>query len=138
LQPRLSKAGVQLREQLDDCYPDRNRSSDGWIGDARHSTRKSDHNPDADGWVRALDITANLGSYPNEMHSLVEEMRKFGRKRLEYIIYDGKIASRKSLWRWRKYKGINPHTKHAHFSFRKSADLDNSFWNVPMLGGSNG
>jgi hypothetical protein len=92
MQPRLSKAGVQLREQIDDCYPDRNRTSDGWIGDVRHSHTKSDHNPDADGWVRALDVTANLGSYPDEMHKLVEQMRKLGRKRLSYISLTVKSA----------------------------------------------
>ncbi len=32
----LCKAGQQLREQFDDSYPDRNRVSDGWIGDTRH------------------------------------------------------------------------------------------------------
>ena len=136
MNPRLSKAGVQLREQLDDCYPDRNRSSDGWIGDARHSKTKSDHNPDKDGWVRALDVTTNLGSHTDEMHRLVEQIRKYGRKKLTYIIFDGKIASRKTLWRWRPYKGINPHRTHAHFSFKKKADNDRSFWNIPMLGGS--
>lgn len=138
MQPKLSKAGIQLREQFDDCYPDRNRSSDGWIGDARHSATKSDHNPDKNGWVRAIDVTADLGALPSEMHLVVEELALSGDKRLSYIIFDGKIASRASLWRWRKYRGINPHTKHAHFSFRPSADLDNSFWNVPLLGGSNG
>lgn len=134
---KLSKAAIQLREQFDDCYPDRNRSSDGWIGDARH-TSKSDHTPDKKGWVRAIDVTANLGSYPDEMHRVVEQLRKYGRKRLAYIIFDGKICSPKSLWKWRTYKGINPHRKHAHFSFKKSADDNNSFWNVPLLGGSNG
>jgi hypothetical protein len=33
---RLCAAGVQLREQIDDDYPDRDRKSDGWIADARH------------------------------------------------------------------------------------------------------
>lgn len=138
MQPKLSKAAIQLREQFDDCYPDRNRSSDGWIGDARHSATKSDHVPDADGWVRALDVTANLGSYPDEMHRVVEQLRKLGRKRLAYIIFDGKICSPKTLWRWKRYTGINPHRKHAHFSFKKSADLKDKFWDIPLLGGSNG
>lgn len=31
--PKLCKAGQQLREQFDDSYPDRNRVSDGWVGD---------------------------------------------------------------------------------------------------------
>ncbi len=28
---KLCKAGIQLREQIDDDYPDRDRRSDGWI-----------------------------------------------------------------------------------------------------------
>ncbi len=56
MKPKLSKAAGQLREQIDDSFPERSRKSDGWIGDARHSTRKSDHNPDATGCVRAIDI----------------------------------------------------------------------------------
>ncbi len=54
MKPRLSKAAIQLREQFDDSYADRDRSSDGWIGDTRHAARPSDHNPDAQGWVRAI------------------------------------------------------------------------------------
>ncbi len=44
MKPVLSKAGQQLREQFDDTFPDRDRRSDGWIGDMRHSARPSDHN----------------------------------------------------------------------------------------------
>ncbi len=46
MKPRLSKSAIQLREQIDDAFPDRDRTSDGWIGDTRHAARKSDHNPD--------------------------------------------------------------------------------------------
>ena len=35
---KLCKAGQQLREQIDDEYPDRDRRSDGWIADARHQS----------------------------------------------------------------------------------------------------
>ncbi len=46
MKAKLSKAASQLREQIDDSFPDRDRTSDGWIGDTRHAARKSDHNPD--------------------------------------------------------------------------------------------
>ena len=38
---KLCKAGQQLRLQVDDSYPDRDRTSDGWIGDTRHQARAS-------------------------------------------------------------------------------------------------
>ena len=54
MKPWLCAAGTQLRDQIDTWYADRRTTADGWLGDARHSTRKSDHNPDADGCVRPL------------------------------------------------------------------------------------
>jgi hypothetical protein len=60
--PWLCAAGVQLRDQIDTWYPDRRSTSDGWIGDARHSASKSDHNPDKSGVVRAIDIDSRLDS----------------------------------------------------------------------------
>jgi len=48
MKPVLCKAGQQLREQFDDTFPDRDRTSDGWIADARHmQAGTSDHIPDA-------------------------------------------------------------------------------------------
>ncbi len=42
MKPRLSQSAIQLREQIDDAFPDRDRTSDGWIGDTRHAARKSE------------------------------------------------------------------------------------------------
>ena len=137
---KLSKAAVQLREQIDDCYPERSRKSDGTLGDSRHSARKSDHNPDANGWVRAIDITADLGVSLDETADLVEQLRKYAkkakRKRISYIIYNGRIASPILNWKWRKYRGSNPHKAHFHCSFTTLGDNDGSFFNIPMLGGT--
>ena len=59
---RLCRAGVTLRQQIDERWPARDRRSDGWIGDARHQkNRRSLHNPDKHGVVYALDIDENLG-----------------------------------------------------------------------------
>lgn len=140
MSPKLCKAGQQLRLQVDDSYLDRDRTSDGWIGDTRHSARPSDHNPDAAGIVRAIDIDRDLSydSKPDLMPDLADQIRlcaKRGDKRISYIIFNGKISSSKKGWAWRPYSGINPHTKHCHVSFTKAGDTDSSFFNIPMLGG---
>ena len=141
MKPKLSRAAIQLREQIDDAFPDRDRTSDGWIGDTRHAARKSDHNPDEQGWVRAIDIDRDLAGKkgkPDLMPDLVDQIRalaKSGDKRVSYIIFDGKICSPKKAWAWRAYDGINQHRAHAHFSFTIKGDEDNSFFNIPMIGG---
>jgi hypothetical protein len=140
MKPKLSKAASQLREQFDDTFPDRDRLSDGWIGDTRHSARKSDHNPDEQGWVRAIDIDRDLhkGGKPDIMPDIVDQVRlackSKSEKRISYIIFDGRICSHILNWKWRKYTGSNKHIKHAHFSFKKEADNAGAFFQVPMLG----
>lgn len=142
MSPWLCKAGQQLRLQIDDHYGDRDRSSDGWIGDARHSHLKSDHNPDksAKSVVRAIDIDRDLArkSKPDLMPYLADQIRlcaKSGDLRIKYLIFDGRIASSKRRWAWRKYTGSNSHKSHLHISFTSKGDLDGSFFNIPMLGG---
>ena len=141
MKSRLSKSVIQLREQADDAYPDRDRSSDGTIGDARHAASKSDHNPDAlTGYVRALDLDASLDGKDATAYYLADQIRAAAKrdKRIAYVIFNKKIASKRSLWRWVKYTGINPHIKHIHISFTKAGDEDSSFFQIPLLGGSNG
>ena len=137
---KLCKAGQQLREQIDDSFPDRDRTSDGWIGDARHAARPSDHNPDEQGIVHAIDIDRDLSgkAKPDLMPNLADQIRIAGRtdKRIKYVIFNGKIASAKSLWRWVAYRGINPHRHHCHISFTNKGDTDGSFFNIPMIGGT--
>jgi len=143
MKPKLSKAATQLREQFDDSFPERDRASDGWIADVRHMRAgKSDHIPDAQGWVRAIDIDADLSgrSKPEIMPDLADEIRKYAKsdakKRIAYIIFNGRIASPILGWKWRKYTGANQHNHHAHISFTKKADDDGAFFQIPMLGGS--
>jgi hypothetical protein len=141
MKPILCKAGQQLREQFDDCF-DRDRRSDGWVGDLRHQSRPSDHNPDAKtGVVRAIDVDRDVvkGGKPDLMPDIANQIRlcaKAGDKRISYIIFEGRIASSRMGWRWRKYKGSNPHNAHCHISFTKAGDTDGSFFNIPMLGGN--
>ena len=130
---KLCKAGVQLREQIDDDYPDRDRKSDGWIADARHLAKgTSDHIP-RDGIVRAIDIDSDLSAHKEEAYALVEKIRKCakrGDKRIKYIIYDGKIMSPILGWKRRKYSGPNPHRSHFHISFTTLGDKDSSWFDL--------
>ena len=144
MKPILCKAGQQLRLQVDDCFPERDRRSDGWIADARHiAGGKSDHIPNASGIVRAWDCDRDLHgvSKPDEMPYLADQLRMLAKSkkdngRIAYIIFNGLIASPKKSWAWRKYVGVNQHTHHMHVSFTEKGDADGSFFNIPMLGGT--
>ncbi len=137
--PWLCAAGVQLRDQIDTWYPDRRTTSDGWIGDARHSATKSDHNPDErSGFVvRAIDIDSRLDSSEQLSIYLADQIRVCAKtdKRISYVIHNGFIASRRFGFKWRRYRGINPHKKHIHCSFTKAGDKDGKPFNIPLLGG---
>ena len=140
MKPKLCAAGVKLREQINNAYPDRDKSSDGWVADARHlAAGTSDHIPDSAGWVRAVDLDRDLSgkSKPDLMPYLANQLRTLAKSdgRISYIIFAGKIASRKSLWRFIKYRGANPHEKHMHVSFTKKGDQDGSPFNLPLLKG---
>jgi hypothetical protein len=138
MKPKLSKSVIQFREQADDAYPDRNRTSDGTIGDARHATKKSDHNPCPDtGFIRAFDLDASLDGKDATAHYLADQIRINAKsdKRIAYVIFNKRIASKRTLWRWVKYRGTNPHIKHIHISFTKVGDTDSKFFNIPLLGG---
>jgi hypothetical protein len=138
MKPYLSKAAVQMREQIDDSFADRSRKSDGWIGDQKHQNTKSDHNPLPNtGEVCAIDVDAKLCDQPEMSIYLAEQIRVVAKtdKRISYIIHAGKIASAKSFWKFIKYRGINPHHKHIHISFKPNQKGD--FFNIPLLGGNN-
>ena len=138
MKPKLSKSAIALREQIDDAFPDRDRRSDsGAYSDARHAARKSDHNADVNDWVHAIDISRGLSKGRDVMPDLVDQVRRYAKKhgRFSYIIFDEKIASPILGWKWRKYRGINKHQHHAHFSFREDAKLDESFFKeIPLIG----
>jgi hypothetical protein len=132
--PRLSKAAGQLRSEINAKYPKRDKRSDGWIGDKKHRARKSDHNPDKNGWVRAIDIDSDLTKCSTKESWLLAETIKSlavkGDKRISYIIHQHKICSRRQNWAWRVYKGSNPHVSHMHISFYKAGDLNGKAFGI--------
>ena len=129
--PWLSKAGQQLREQIDDRWANRDRRSDGWVADSKHS-KTSDHSPRRNGIVRAIDIDADLGhSKASGMLALaIVEAAKAGDKRIKYVIHKGQIASKIRGWKFRPYTGSNPHNTHIHISFTRKGDRDGSYFAI--------
>jgi hypothetical protein len=126
---------TSLRDEFDVAFPNRERTSDGTIGDAAHQKEVSDHNPDDTPGVRvggsdsdhvaevhARDVTSALNAPGWTMARVTDIIRarhKSGADaRLLYIICDRRIASVTSGWDWVAYSGSDPHQVHAHFSFR--------------------
>lgn len=120
---RLAKSLVVLRDQVNAKWPNRSKASDGWIGDASHAARKSDHNPNSAGVVCAIDIT-NDPAHGADASKLAEAIRTSGDPRLGYVISNGRIANPSiEGGAWRPYTGPNPHNKHCHISVKQSAAL---------------
>lgn len=117
---RLAKSLETLRAQINDEYPDRSKKSDGTIGDVRHRKTQSEHNPDRNGVVRALDITHDP-AHGVISRQIAEAIVKSRDPRILYIISNGEMVRSYSRsgtvpWRWAPYGGSNPHTAHVHFS----------------------
>lgn len=115
-------ASDALIREINAMAPGRSKASDGTVGDLSHSARTSDHNPNAQGVVRARDITrAGL-----DLPALFERLRRMGAAgdpRLAgggYLILDRRITT-PDFRGWRAYSGSNPHVKHGHVSFSRNA-----------------
>ena len=131
---KLAPALAKLIAETNEKWPNRSKASDGTIGDAAHQKRKSEHNPDENGIVRAADITL-VGVDKAEFLDAV-----IGDPRVHYVIHENKIYSRTYNWVAKRYKGANRHMEYAHVSLRnrlsenaspatvKAAANDTSSW----------
>jgi lysozyme family protein len=129
---RLAKSLVTLRDQVNAKWPNRDKSSDGTIGDAAHQATDSDHNPNSAGVVTAMDITHDP-AHGLDARKLAETLVASRDPRIKYIISNAQIISSVvSPWQWRTYTGSNAHRKHVHISVTGSAGLydDTRPWNL--------
>lgn len=128
-----------LRVQLNQVAPDRDKTSDGSIGDQAHSERASSHNPDETGtpeWrdsdskneIRARDFDKDLRRKGLTMEMVVQLLVRGARSGrfwwLRYIIYAGRIWHKNTGFETRTYSGSNGHYEHAHINtdFTQAAD----------------
>lgn len=128
---RLIDGLAVLRGEFNIVNPHRDATSDGWIGDDRHAQTASDHNPDKAGIVHAIDVDKDGVPMAKIVAYLIGRCKAGKESRLQYVIYRRTIWSRSWGWGARKYLGVNPHLKHAHFSARYSDVASNSrSWGV--------
>lgn len=141
--PSLQK----LLAEVNAAYPNRDKSSDGALGDAAHRARRtSDHNPDysAGGVIRARDFDEDLngrrgsssfqpGDNVRELRErLLERCRSGAENRVYYLISERKIYQWKNGYAPRPYSGPNAHDHHLHVSIRagRKYENDESSWDL--------
>jgi len=110
-----------LRAQVNKAMPDRDKRSDGTIGDAAHQAEHSDHNPNSSGIVCAWDCTATPTNpiWQKLADDLVDD------DRTNYAIFNRRIRKHGEA-HWRPYSGVSAHTEHIHLSIRQSSAAWNS------------
>jgi murein L,D-transpeptidase YcbB/YkuD len=137
---RLAKSLERLRAQINAQNPNRDKSSDGWIGDTSHQKRgsKSDHNPNAHGVVTAIDVDENLTGPMSNANELVKALQASRDPRIKYIIYEGRITVPGDVTRWKAYHGPSPHDHHFHISVASDPKLydDASDWHISAVDAS--
>lgn len=108
---------ITLKQQLDVAYP-------GWLylgmkGDDAHAKVPSDHNPNAQGVVTAMDIGPGGGL---DIHALADRIVANPHPDLKYVISDRRIAEWQNGFKWKPYNGSDPHDTHIHVSVGRGPD----------------
>lgn len=119
---------VVLRNEVDKEHPDRDKRSDGWLGDTRHQNSGrpenggSKHNPNRRNVVDARDFdSTNL-----DVARLVACAIRHPSTR--NVIYNRRIRSRAyagGLKVAHTYRGPNPHTQHVHIDIEMNVRSEN-------------
>jgi hypothetical protein len=113
------------------------------VGDARHRSRSSDHNPwiveSGVGVVTAYDITDSPQTGCDVDKLVASLLNRPPDSRLKYIIWQGHIYNHtpvdgQAAWAKRRYNGTNPHDKHVHISVKSSKSSYDSEapWNISV------
>jgi hypothetical protein len=141
MEPRLTDSLALLRLAFDSRWPNRSRTSDGWIGDTAHQAEVSGHNPDDTAGVRAeysdtdtipevraIDVTRDDATF--DMHGVIDSIlhTPADLTKLKYMIFERTQWSRSNGWKPVAYVGASAHDEHAHFSGDPAHDADTTEW----------
>lgn len=128
----LNTALTNFRNAVNAAYPNRDKTSDGTVGDESHQQGISDHNPDPDGSVDAWDMDVDL-RVPNVAAELEHLKAVFqAHESSKYWIHNRQIASRDWGWTRKPYEGPNPHDKHVHWNTRTSHENSTDPWSLEI------
>lgn len=119
-----------LQRTLDQARPGRrDRYPDGTIGDADHSARDSDHNPDVDRMVCAVDVHDSDQLDDGDLYASIKMAG--ARNPVKYAINAGRIWSPDRGER--RYTGINAHADHCHISVTQAGKRQPADWWLPGI-----
>lgn len=135
---RRAHALATLLDQVNRQFVGRDTGSDGWIGDAAHRSRPSDHNPNSRGVVCAQDFDEDLRVGDERVGDwLWDRLHGSRDPRIGYVIYEGAMFSSYPArgygpWEVRPYTGPNGHFHHLHLSVVQDPKLydDPAYWFV--------
>ena len=139
--PFVAPSLLALLREVDECWPDRDRSHDGAIGDYEFSRAKSPHNPvghvngpehGTRNAVHALDITLDP-DHP-DMEPLLWQAT-VGDERVAYVVGAEQVASRENNWSPERFDPPESYVPHFHVVLRDetpelavAAELDETTW----------
>jgi len=130
----------ETRAEFDATFPNRDKTTDGAVGNQAHAVTTSSHNPDETGnaehkdhdgknEVRAIDVDKDLrdpsGVTMEDVVQLLVKLCRLGYfPWIRYIIYNKRIWHRRDGFATRVYKGSNDHSQHLHLNseFNQQAD----------------
>lgn len=119
---RRARSLETLLAEVNARHAQRDTGSDGWIGDAAHRSRPSDHNPNTAGVVRAQDFDADVDPGDRELSPELWDFLLASRdRRISYVISRARMFSSYPVrgypsWTPRPYSGSNGHFTHLHLS----------------------
>lgn len=141
----LTRGLQNLRAQVNARFPNRDKASDGVIGDPAHQASVSSHNaddtagstpewngdPDTTPEVRAWDMDSDLREPGATAQDVVDHLRHLPGLAgvIRYMIYNRTMYHSRDGFSPTPYTGASAHTEHIHFTgaFTQAADDNETF-----------